>query len=281
MPRYKRKKIILFRYTSALGDALFLTTLAREIKKRNPSAEIEVITGLPQLFERNPDVTIVTKEPEKPVPGLGRYLVHYEKNAPWKKHILNYCANCVDIHDQIELRTYIFPSEVDFQWADELINKKPGPVILINRLAGPRTDKKNWPSHYWEKLIPELLKVGYVIDIGTLHSENVAQYAENYLNLIGKTTIHQTAALMSKASLLICPVTGSLHLASAYDLPTLCILGGSEPAIGTRYKNTYYIENRPPCADCYEKGPCMNNFICLSEIHPQLVINKVKEILMK
>ncbi|MDX5447678.1 MAG: hypothetical protein LPK47_04795, partial [Bacteroidota bacterium] len=55
----------------------------------------------------------------------------------------------------------------DHQWAEDLVREIGEAPILINRVAGPRTDKKNWPNEYWEKLVPELLKIAPVVEIGT------------------------------------------------------------------------------------------------------------------
>ena len=276
-PRYKRRNVTLFRYTSALGDALFLTTLAREVKKRNPAAHIHVITGLPEIFERNPDVNRITlHEPDKKF-GIGKYLVRYEHRFPWKQHLLQECARSVDIFDNIELKTYIFPTDDDRSWAKKVVPDGSTKPVLICRTAGPRTDKKNWPESYWQQLLPELLALHPVIEVGSAGA-GIAPVSTNYTDLRGKTTLHQLTALMERAGLLICPVTGLLHLASAVDLPVVCIAGGSEPALATRYKNTHHLVNRPHCADCYEQGPCVSNFECLHAIRPADVLAKVNAV---
>jgi len=281
LPRYKRKWVTLFRYTNALGDALFLTTLAHEIKKRNPAAIVHVITGLPDVFLRNPDVDLVSHYDGKNVPGLGKFLIRYEHRFPWKQHLLRECARCVDIYDSIELKTYIYPSDEDIKWAKDFVRNLGSSPILINRTAGPRTDKKNWPQKYWEELIPELLKNHHVVEIGSQPSVPAIPVNSRFADLTGKTSLHQTAALMSESKLLICPVTGVLHLASAFNLPVICVLGGSEPAHATAYRNTFSIEHRPACADCYEKGPCNNDFICLKNISSAEVLAKVNSVIGK
>jgi len=253
-----------------------LTTVAREVRKRNPNAIIHVITGLPEIFDRNPDVDFVSPEPDRPVPGLGRYLIRYEHKFPWKKHILYYCVECVDIKGPIELRTYIYPSEADREWAQSVIQQLDGQrPILVNRIAGPRTDKKNWPTKYWVELINKLLKHYPVVDIGKSTDVTLDIKSPNWLDLRGKTTIHQLAALMEQSLLLIGPVSGPLHLASACGLPTLAIVGGSEPPIGTEYPGCRSLVSRPPCCDCYEQGPCLFNFKCLWDITPEMVFEQV------
>ncbi len=279
LPRYQRKAVTLFRYTNALGDALFLTTLAREVKKRNPKAMVHVVTGLPSVFDRNPDVDLVTHYMGNPIPWLGKHLVRYEHRFPWKQHLLDECARCIDIFEPVEKKIYIYPSQEDRNWAQSIIRQTGEAPVLISRTAGPRTDKKNWPDKYWSELIPELLKKFPVIEIGSASQASSPITQHGYTNLTGKTSLHQIAALMELSKLIICPVTGLLHLSSASGIPALCIAGGSEPALATTYKNTRHLVNRPSCADCYEQGPCLHEFKCLYAIRPETVMAAVNEML--
>ncbi len=278
-PRYRRPLVILFRYTRALGDNLMLTTLAREVRKRNPDALIHVVTGLPELFLRNPDVDLVSPEPERKVPLLGRFLVRYEHRFPWNRHLLYYCAECVDIHDEIELRTYLYPSEADREWAEGVTRGLGSAPVLVLRQAGPRTDKKNWPTPYWRALVPRLLKDAPVVDVGMRGSGELEVSHPGFLDLRGGTTLHQLAALMERSRLLITPVSGPLHMAPACGLPSLAIVGGSEPAVATEYPGCRSLESRPSCHNCYEAGPCGQDFICLRSIHPDTVYAAAAEML--
>lgn len=284
-PRYKHKWVVLYRYTKALGDNLFLGTMAHEIKKRNPDAVIHVITGLPVLFKGNPDVDFVSEESTKPLKNIGNFLLHYEHNFPWKKNILHYCLNQVGIKNvsNESLKTYIYPTKEDFAFAQKLVAPFSGKkIIAIATIAGPRTDKKNWPIAYWKYLVEMLLRDGYVVvktGLSYPEMEDIEFRHNNFLDLSGRTSIHQSAALLSMVNLLVCPITGILHLAAAYNLKTLAIAGGSEPGVATQYPNGYYIENRPLCANCYEKGACNFNHICLHEIKPMMVYDKIRLIL--
>lgn len=283
-PIYRQNWIVLFRYTKALGDNLFLATMAHEIKKRNPDCVIHVITGLPVLFERNPDVDFVSPEPQKPMKHMGKHLIHYESLFPWKKNILHYCLDQVGIKNvsDEDLKTYIYPSSSDYEYIDQKISHiRNERIIVIATIAGPRTDKKNWPIDYWEDLTNKLLVDDFaIVKIGLEYNEldDIEIKHPKFLDLTGKTSIHQSAALLSKADLLISPVTGVLHLAAAFNTPALAIVGGSEPGVATQFLNGHYIENRPECADCYEQGPCINDFKCLKQITPGLVYQKAIQI---
>ncbi len=270
-PRYRRPMVVLFRYTRALGDNLMLTTVAREVRKRNPGALIHVVTGLPELFARNPDVDLVSADPERPTPLLGRYLISYEDRFPWGRHLLHYCAECVDIRDGIDLRTYIYPSDEDREHAAALLERIGEAPVLINRVAGPRTDKKNWPTEYWKVVVERLASHSPVVDVGSASTPALERSPDGYHDLLGRTTIHQLAALMQQSRLIVAPVSGPLHLAAACGLQALSIVGGTEPAIATQYPGCRALVDRPPCRDCYESGPCRHSLSCLLSISPDQV----------
>ena len=53
-------RVCLYRAAKPLGDALFMTTVAREVRRRKPSLEVSIQTHWPSLFRNNPDVASVT-----------------------------------------------------------------------------------------------------------------------------------------------------------------------------------------------------------------------------
>src|SRR5881392_849488 len=83
-PRYKRPAVIL-PTTGGLGDNLMFTTVAREVRKRNPDALIHVITHLPEVFERNPDVDFVSRKTSGNFPWLRPFRVSYNLGFPWRE----------------------------------------------------------------------------------------------------------------------------------------------------------------------------------------------------
>jgi ADP-heptose:LPS heptosyltransferase len=276
-PRYKRPLVVLFRYTRALGDNLMLTTVAREVRKRNPDAIVHVITGLPGIFDRNPDVTFVSAEPDRHVPEIGRYLMRYEHRFPWTRHLLHYCVECVDIHDEIDVKPYIYPSEEDREFARRTVERIGSPPIEVTRAAGPRTNKKSWPG--WAEVIPRLCEIAPVLDVGGASSPPAGVAHPRFHDLLGATTVHQLAAVMELSTLLVAPVTGVVHLAAASGLPALTIVGGSEPAVATQYPGCRSLARRPPCADCYAQGPCAHDLACMHAIGPDDVAGLAERML--
>ena len=82
-------KVRLYRAAKPLGDALFITTVARELRRRKPSLQVAVQTHWPGLFHNNPDVAAVSAIREPFVPNGGFPIVYED---PWppprQKHVL-------------------------------------------------------------------------------------------------------------------------------------------------------------------------------------------------
>lgn len=284
-PPYKRKSVDLISCSSLLGDLLMVTTVAREIKKRNPGAHIRVRGSMPELFNNNPDVSEFIPRPRKT-----RYfqrlffMVRNGYGFPWKRHVLHYCCKAYGIRTGIELKSYIYPSNEDYAWATRVVEKFKGKkVILISREAGTShyRDKKRWPADHWGILIEKLIKEYVVMDVGKSALRRFSFEDENWTDWIDQTSIHQLAALMEKSHLLIGPPSGLVHLASHCALKTLVIAGGSEPGTATQYPNAEFLDNLPPCHNCFLGPPCDKNIQCMRDISPERVYGKILSILGK
>lgn len=277
-PPYKRKKLTLMSCSRLLGDVLLVTATAREIKKRNPKAFICVESVMPEIFSSNPDIDkFVLRRRKTNYFQRLFFMVRNGYGFPWKRHLLYYCCKAYGIRKEIEYKTYVYPSDLDVEWAKETIINVKNKIIFVSRESGPSAyqHKKAWPAEYWESLIGKLLEHFTVFDIGLSSEHRLNFQSPNWLDLIGQTTVLQLAALMRYGNLLVAPPSGLIHLAAYCDLKTLCIVGGSEPGIATQYPKGDYVDNRPVCKDCFFGPPCDRNMECLRNITVDVVLQKI------
>ncbi|MBR3529669.1 MAG: glycosyltransferase family 9 protein [Bacteroidales bacterium] len=61
-------------------------------------------------------------------------------------------------------------------------------------------------------------------------------------NLCGKTTLMQTAALVRTAAVVVTPDTGIMHLAAAFQVPTIALWGATDPAFGFSAYHTLHAD---------------------------------------
>ncbi|MBN1385002.1 MAG: lipopolysaccharide heptosyltransferase II [Elusimicrobia bacterium] len=100
------------------------------------------------------------------------------------------------------------------------------------------------------------------------------------LNLAGKTTLKQLAALIKQCRVFITNDSGPMHIAAAFDVPTIAIFGPTikEQGFYPYSREAMVIEKDIPCRPCGKHGPkkCpKNSFVCMGDIGVEEVLNAV------
>ncbi len=108
-------------------------------------------------------------------------------------------------------------------------------VIGINPSAGWPT--KRWPKEYYKKVAKNLVKKGYFVIITGIGKDNeIAEFVkdnnEKIINLSGNTKLNDLFYLISKLDLLISNDSSPIHIASAFNIPTIDIYGPTSPSFG-------------------------------------------------
>jgi ADP-heptose:LPS heptosyltransferase len=165
--------------------------------------------------------------------------------------------------------------------SDWLNTDKPYVVLAI----GAKQDKRRWPLKNYLTLSYYLRSKGWeVVFIGD-EKDRILLDKEDFagVNLCGKHTIAQIAALLSKAQLCVCNDSGPLHLAYTLGIPVVTIFSArnypgkwNPPA---HSKSKLLVDYDVPCAGCINK-PCSNN-VCMQNISVDAVQQAVLEIAEK
>jgi heptosyltransferase I len=74
------------------------------------------------------------------------------------------------------------------------------------------------------------------------------QAPEHTLNLNGKTSLKQLAALLSQADVLLAPDTGAVHIATALGTPVIGLYAVATPGLTGPYQHQQYCVDRYPDA---------------------------------
>ena len=138
----------------------------------------------------------------------------------------------------------------DYAWADQHLPKS-GPILVINPAASK--PERSWPvARYIEVLrqAQEKWQVQVVITGGPGDFDK--QLAEQILqeipaiNLAGKTKPKQLLALISKATVVLCPDTGPSHMSTAVNTPVIALHAVTNPLISGPYLFQHLVVNRYP-----------------------------------
>lgn len=152
--------------------------------------------------------------------------------------------------------------------------------------VGTNWDNKCWPTTNFAKLADLLatqkLKV-VLIGYGTKDEQKASEIlrqakANNIVNLVGQTSLMQTAALIDEAQIVIGGDTGNLHLAAALNTNAIMLMGPTDPNRNGPYRQSEnVILAGHDCDGCW-KRICRKHIDCLASIKPEQVLAKIKEL---
>lgn len=144
-----------------------------------------------------------------------------------------------------------------------------------------KTQTKNWSINGWEQVVRVLKSHGVTVyQIGVRGEEAIPLADQKFM---GGLTFHQTAALIKNARLHLDTEGGMVHLARAFDTPSLVIFGPT-PVSFFGYKENFNISTQAcePC--CWTNSDWMykcpkgyENPICMSSIEPQTIISEIQK----
>jgi len=161
--------------------------------------------------------------------------------------------------------------------------KELTPYVLL--FPGAKSRTRIWP-HYPElaRLIKDEFGINVVIG-GTsedrqLASEMFSRFAD-VVDLVGKTDLRETFALVNESSFVVANDSGPAHIASALSKPVMVFFGPTLPAFGFRPpgKKVIVMEKNVKCRPCSIHGekPCKRgDLMCLASIPPEEALNKLK-----
>ena len=147
---------------------------------------------------------------------------------------------------------------------------------------------KRWPRECFAELSDRIMSElnCLVVFVGTKENfryiESVAARMKNKpLNMCGKTSLKELAALIEQTELFISNDSGPAHLAAALRVPTMVLFGPTVPQITSPRGQTVTIMRE----DVRCKTPCYNlrceDNICMKKIKVKNVFQKTKEHLEK
>jgi len=103
----------------------------------------------------------------------------------------------------------------------------------------------------------------------------------NYTNIAGKTTIKELCENIGGCSLFVTNDSGPMHIAAAYQVPTVAIFGPTKHHETSQWKNKkgLIVREDIECAPCMKRECPLKHHECMKRVTAQRVINAVKLLL--
>ncbi len=157
-----------------------------------------------------------------------------------------------------------------------------GPVIGIG-FGANYGSAKTWAPERFAKLIDRLSENAVVALFGAesdkrIERETVKLCHSSPLSLVGKTTIPELSAALSRLTLYISNDTGPMHIAAMVNTPVIALFGPtSARETAPSGDNVTVISHATDCAPCWQRT-CPTDHRCMKSITVDEVYNKAMEL---
>ena len=208
----------------------------------------------------------------------------YEANSFFRL----FAAGIENWPEKFQLRPpYFSPTDQEREKVSALLADIKKEIVCM--FPGASIKERLWPIDRWSKVANDLWKLGrQPIIIGGRSefdmSQEITDTADSpILNLCGRLSLSETAALFDRSRLLISTDSGILHIGAMCNTPTVSLFGpGIADKWGPKGKRHRIINRNLPCSPCTKFGttpPCPSRQECMNEITSGDVIDAAEDLL--
>lgn len=161
---------------------------------------------------------------------------------------------------------------------------------IIAIFPGGSITERHWGAERFYELAVLLSTHGYSIAVvggkeDTLQGEKIIDRIPYSLNLCGKLSLSETAAVLKKSTLLITGDSGIMHIAYGLGIKTLSLFGpGIEKKWAPIGERHIVINKHLSCSPCTKFGytpKCKKGIECLKHITPEEVFKEAVRLILK
>jgi heptosyltransferase I len=161
------------------------------------------------------------------------------------------------------------------------------PIAVL--VPGTIWETKRWPASGFAEVARGLQREGFLVvlagsDRDRVRCQPIAAAAPGALDLSGKTSLADLAALIGRATICVTNDSGSMHLAVALRCPVVSVFGPTNPLHVGPYRHPESVVRLGlQCSPCNFRNlrQCPHHHACLREISPALVLERARQLLRR
>lgn len=169
---------------------------------------------------------------------------------------------------------------------DEADSQQIRPIMGINPGASYGSAKRWYPQEF-AKVAAQLSDRYNIVIFGGPSEQDIANDIEqeliknqidNYQNLAGKTTISELIKQISGLDLFITGDSGPMHVAAAFQVPTVAIFGPTKDDETSQWMNnkSLIVKQELECQPCMKRTCPLKHHNCMKLIKASDVLNAIK-----
>jgi ADP-heptose:LPS heptosyltransferase len=278
------KRVISF--DGGLGDHLLCTTVVHELQRRS-LGPVWVMSPHEVLFQHNPDIAAVVPVEQRihwliqrfriPRPSLN-YVEHLpaeRRDRPPVRHILAEMCARAGLHGVVELRPYLQLTPAE-RAAGRRVERQ---VAIQSTCLAARFPMvtKDWYPERFQEVVSRLTPEFQFVQLGLPSDPPLA----GALDLRGKTTHRETAAILASSLGFVGLVGYLMHLARAVECRSVIVYGGRELPEQTGYVANENLVSRVACAPCWRYDDCELKRECMQQISVDLVVESLRRVVAR
>jgi ADP-heptose:LPS heptosyltransferase len=289
-PFLRRRFCLLVRVLGGRGDVVMTTPVVRELKRRFPHCHLTYLTicECVDLLKGNSDIDELLTEAAPIARRRFDREIILRHDHDRRRHVVDVYARCAGV--EVQDRRYSVPlSPHNHRYAESVFRRhglKEGDLVLAMHV-GAGWETRRWP--YFQAVADYFVRMlqARVIQLGTAGEPALA----GAINLLGRCTLKETAAILQRCTAALCNDSFILHLAGAVSTPVVGVFGPTLPEYFLPPSSICVGVNRAdlPCIGCHRDYPTEHRYIecryertyCMQDLPPERVIEALDELLRR
>lgn len=273
---------VLLRFHSGLGDHLLCSGVFRALRERGKQ-HLWMMSNYPALFEHNPDVDRVVPshpffvrlaEKRGGVYRMLNYTTHLkaeDRDLPPSHHLIANMCSMLDLQGQVALRPYMTLAAAE-QHGGRITDRQIAIQSSILAAKSPIATKE-WYAERMQAVVTSLRNDYDFVQLGSPSDPPLAGARD----LRGKTSLRETAAVLSQSLLFVGLVGFLMHMARAVDCRAVIIYGGRELPAQSGYSCNANLITPIVCSPCWLWNSCPYDRECMQRITADMVIAAIQQ----
>lgn len=276
---------VVIRYDGGIGDHLLCTVLCHELRRRGQK-NLWMATCYPELFRHNRDIDAVIPE-DRLTFRILKYLKskiifpNYTSWIPGREgdqfnpcgfHMIAGMAAKTGIIGSCTLKPVLHLTNQERK--EGAIANNQITIQSVGKGGGSLKRNKEWYPDRFQEVVSALNQRFNFVQLGMSDDPLL----DGVIDLRGKTSLRQSAAILSQ-SLVFVGLEGFLmHLARSVDCRSVIVYGGRTRPEDTGYSCNENLYTPLPCAPCWRWNTCEReiNRECMDRITPDMVVAAIE-----